>query len=149
MRPRYSASLSRGNDVAQRAYLLDTNVLLAALIAPERLTSEVRQWLANPENVIYFSAASIWEIAIKRSLNREGFDFSPEDIHGLALATGFTELPIHSTHCYPIAHMVWHHRDPFDRILIAQAQSLPAYLLTTDGMLSQYSNLVMRITQTS
>ena len=127
-------------------YLLDTNVLLAALLAPERLPPEVVAGLTDPSNTVYFSAASIWEMAIKRSLNRADFDFSPEDIHRLALDTGFTELPVKGEDCYPIASLPWHHRDPFDRLLVAQAQSLPAYLLTTDGMLSRYSELVVKLT---
>ena len=131
--------------MSQRTYLLDTNILLSAVIAPERLTQEVQSWLVNPNNTIYFSAASIWEIGIKRSLNKEGFDFLPEDIHRLALETGFTELPIQAEHCYGIASMPWHHRDPFDRLLIAQAQSLPAYLLTTDNVLNRYSDLVVHL----
>ena len=126
-------------------YLLDTNVLLAALLAPERLPSEVTADLTDASNTVYFSAASIWEIAIKRSLNRVDFDFSPEDIHQLALATGFTELPVKGEDCYPLVNLPWHHRDPFDRLLVAQAQSLPAYLLTTDGLLSQYSELVVHL----
>lgn len=131
--------------MADHAYLLDTNVLLAAVLAPGRLPANVREWLANPKNTIYFSAANIWEIAIKRSLNKDGFDFQPEDIHRLALATGFTELPVTSEHCYTIGTMPWHHRDPFDRMLIAQMQALPAYLLTSDGVLGQYSELVIRV----
>ncbi|MDD2685151.1 MAG: type II toxin-antitoxin system VapC family toxin, partial [Gallionella sp.] len=97
-------------------------------------------------NTVYFSSASIWEIAIKRSLNRADFDFSPEDIHRLALDTGFAELPVKGEDCYPLVNLPWHHRDPFDRLLIAQAQSIPAYLLTTDGVLSQYSELVVHLT---
>ena len=75
-------------------YLLDTNILLAALLAPERLPKQVATDLADPNNTVYFSSASIWEVAIKRSLNRANFDFNPEDIHQLALDTGFTELPV-------------------------------------------------------
>lgn len=127
-------------------YLLDTNVLLAALLAPERLPQEVAAGLSDASNTVYFSAASIWEVAIKRSLKRENFDFSPQDIHRLALDTGFAELMVGGAHCYPLADMPWHHRDPFDRLLVAQAQSLPAYLLTTDGVLSQYSELVVHLT---
>ena len=125
--------------MSQRTYLLDTNILLAAIIAPKRLPIEVLDNLTNPQNRIYFSAASIWEIAIKYSLNRKSFDFLPEDIHRLALETGFMELPIQAEHCYAIANMPWHHRDPFDRLLIAQAQSLPAHLLTTDAVMVRYS----------
>ena len=127
-------------------YLLDTNVLLASLLASERLPVEVVAGLSDPSNTVYFSSACIWEVAIKRSLNRADFDFSPEDIHRLALNTGFSELMVKGKDCYPLANLPWHHRDPFDRLLIAQAQSLPAYLLTTDGVLSQYSELVVHLT---
>lgn len=130
-------------------WLLDTNVLLAALIKPEVLSTDTQTLLQDPVCIVYFSAASLWEIAIKRSLGRDDFDFLPEDIHQLALQTGFMELPIASSHCYAVARMPWHHRDPFDRLLIAQAQSLPAYLLTTDGVLEQYSELVKRVAFTS
>lgn len=126
-------------------WLLDTNVLLAALIKPEALPTDTQTLLQNPASTVYFSAASLWEVAIKRSLGRNDFDFFPEDIHQLALQTGFTELSIAASHSYAIACMPWHHRDPFDRLLIAQAQSIPAYLLTTDVALEQYSELVRRI----
>lgn len=127
-------------------YLLDTNILLAALLAPERLPNKVATNLANPNNTVYFSSASIWEVAIKRSLNRANFDFNPEDIHQLAIDTGFTELPLIGEHCYALVDLPWHHRDPFDRLLISQALSLPAYLLTTDGVLSQYSDMAVHLT---
>ena len=132
--------------MAGHVYLLDTNVLLATLLAPERLPNEVVAGVSDSSNTVYFSSASIWEIAIKRSLNRADFDFSPEDIHHLALETGFAELPVKGEDCYPLVNLPWHHRDPFDRLLIAQAQSLPAYLLTSDGVLKQYSELVVHLT---
>ncbi len=106
----------------------------------------MRRLLCDPANTIHFSAASIWEIAIKRSLSRAAFDFEPGDIQQLALETGFAELPIFSEHCRAIAAMPWHHRDPFDRLLVAQAQALPAYLLTSDQMLAAYGELVMPVT---
>lgn len=132
--------------MARHVYLLDTNVLLAALLAPERLPPEVVAGLSDSSNTVYFSSASIWELAIKRSLSRADFDFSPEDIHRLAQDTGFTELAVKGEDCYSLVDLPWHHRDPFDRLLVAQAQSLPAYLLTTDGVLSQYSELVVHLT---
>ncbi len=131
--------------MAGHVYLLDTNVLLAAMLVPERLPQEVAAGLSDSSNSVYFSSASIWEVAIKRSLNRADFDFSPQDIHRLALATGFTELQVKGEDCYPVANLPWHHRDPFDRLLVAQAQSLPAYLLTTDAVLNQYSELVVQL----
>lgn len=126
-------------------WLLDTNILLAALIKPEVLPTDTQTLLQDPALTVYFSAASLWEIAIKHSLGRDDLDFLPEDIHQLALQTGFTELPIVSSHSDAVARMDWHHRDPFDRLLVAQAQSIPAYLLTTDSALEQYSELVRRI----
>jgi PIN domain nuclease of toxin-antitoxin system len=123
-------------------YLLDTNILLAATIAPERLPPKVAELLQDGSVPVYFSAASLWEIALKRSLNREDFDFAPEDIHRLALETGFDELPVKSEHTYPLSRLPWHHRDPFDRLLVAQAQSLPARLMTSDAALPPYSDLV-------
>lgn len=131
--------------MAQLACLLDTNILLAAAIAPERLPPEVADRLRDPLNAVYFSAASIWEIGIKRSLERECFDFFPEDIHRLALDTGFIELPVRAEHCYAIARLPWHHRDPFDRLLVAQAQALPAQLLTSDAVLPRYTDLALRV----
>ncbi len=122
--------------------LLDTNILLAALINPDALPKDVQAQLQDPKNSVLFSAASIWEIAIKRSLGREDFNFLPEDIEQLALETGFIELPIQSGHCRRLVAMPWHHRDPFDRLLISQAQAIPAYLLTSDALLAKYSDLV-------
>jgi PIN domain nuclease of toxin-antitoxin system len=126
----------------QTQLLLDTNILLAALIAPDSLPAEVQAQLCDPANTILFSAASIWEIAIKCSLGKEDFNFRPEDIQQLALETGFTELPVMSHHCHRITDLPWHHRDPFDRLLVAQAQAIPAYLLTTDELLARYSDLI-------
>jgi PIN domain nuclease of toxin-antitoxin system len=131
--------------MATRKCLLDTNILLTALIQPELLTQEARNWLEDAQTQVYFSAASIWEIAIKCSLGREDFNFLPEDIHTLALETGFEELPVSSNQCYGVATLPWLHRDPFDRLLVAQAQSLPAYLLTSDSLLGKYSELVKRV----
>ena len=128
--------------MTQRTILLDTNILLCALIAPERLDADIQTQLSDAENTVYFSASSIWEIAIKSSLNKSNFDFLPQDIHRLAIETGFSELAVQAPHTFAVANMAWHHRDPFDRLLIAQTLSLPAYLLTNDSVLTQYTELV-------
>lgn len=128
--------------MTQRTILLDTNILLCALIAPERLSADIQMQLIDAENTVYFSAVSIWEIAIKSSLNKTNFDFLPHDIHRLAIETGFSEMAVQASHTFAVANMAWHHRNPFDRLLIAQALSLPAYLLTSDSVLTQYSELV-------
>ncbi len=128
--------------MSAQKFLLDTNILLTALIKPEALDMEIQALLQNPKNSILFSTASIWEIAIKRSLGRDDFNFMPEDIQNLAINTGFTELPIQSNHCFKLVDMPWHHRDQFDRLLVSQAQTIPAYLLTSDALLANYSELV-------
>lgn len=131
---------------ASATLLLDTNILLVALIAPERLPSAWRVELEAPANTVLFSAVSIWEIAIKRSLLRDDFEIEPDEIEILALQTGFLELPVKAVHCKLVRHLPWHHRDPFDRLLIAQAEHVSAQLLSTDVMLEKYSSLVKRLT---
>lgn len=125
--------------------LLDTHILLWALDAPERLPPDVAAQIESPETTVYFSAASIWEIAIKMALGKIDVHFSPEDIAQAARETGFVELPVSAAHGAKAAHLPPHHRDPFDRLLIAQALLMPAQLLTADSALPPYSELVRLI----
>ncbi len=127
------------------AVLLDTHVLLWAMDAPQRLPAHVRDMLANRSQAVYFSAASIWEIAVKSALKKVDFDYRPEEIAEAARQTGFTELPVTADHAARVADLPHHHRDPFDRLLIAQALWLPARFLTVDGLLVAYSDLVLLI----
>lgn len=122
--------------------LLDTHILLWALDTPQRLPRDVVAQIESPETTVYFSAASIWEIAIKVALGKVDFSYSPEDIAQAAKDTGFVELPVSAAHAAKVAHLPPHHRDPFDRLLIAQILVLPAQLITTDSMLPPYSELV-------
>lgn len=122
--------------------LLDTHILLWALDAPERLSQEVVAQIESPETTVYFSAASIWEIAIKTALGKIDFHYSPEDIAQAAKDTGFVELPVSAAHGAQVAHLPLHHRDPFDRLLIAQVLLMPAQLITADAVLVPYSELV-------
>jgi PIN domain nuclease of toxin-antitoxin system len=122
--------------------LLDTHVLLWFLGAPHRLDEATRAMLVDPSTDVLFSVASVWEIAIKASLGREDFGVRPAEIAGAALRVGFAELPIWSRAAALVADLPLHHRDPFDRLLIAQALSEPARLLTADAQLRPYSELV-------
>lgn len=92
--------------------------------------------------MVYFSAASIWEIAIKTALGKVDFQYSPEDIAQAAKDTGFIELPVSAAHGAKVSHLPLHHLDPFDRLLVAQALLMPAQLLTADSALVPYSELV-------
>ena len=90
-----------------------------------------------------FSAASIWEVAIKARHRREDFDARPEEIAAAARAARLTELPIWSDAAALVANLPLHHRDPFDRLLVAQAMAEPLHLYTADRQLSPYSELVV------
>ena len=125
--------------MSQSSFLLDTHILLEALLAPHKLPLIIQTDLMNPNNTIWFSVASIWKIAIKASLSRGYFGFNSGEIHQLALETGFTELPILSDHCNLVTNLPLHHKDPFDRLLVAQCEVLSTTLLTRDRALPQYS----------
>lgn len=122
--------------------LLDTHILLWALVEPMKLPAKARALLEDDANSVLFSAASIWEIAIKAQAGRVDFPVSPDKIAVAAEKTGFSELPVSAKHAAAVCALPLHHRDPFDRILVAQAMAEPARLLTVDSALGRYSELV-------
>jgi PIN domain nuclease of toxin-antitoxin system len=119
--------------------LLDTHILLWALAAPAKLPREARDVVEDRANEILFSAASIWEIAIKAPLLRADFGVDANEIAAAARDTDFVELPISSTHAAGVAAVAPHHKDPFDRLLVSQALAEPARLLTADVAIAAYS----------
>ena len=122
--------------------LIDTHILLWALASPERLSPELRNDLTDPANEILFSTASIWEIGIKAGLRKADFTADPAIVAQTALVRGFTELPIMWRAAAAVAKLPPIHRDPFDRILVAQAVAEPVHLLTADRALLAYSDMV-------
>lgn len=122
--------------------LLDTHILLWALAEPKRLSGATLSRLEDPEAEILFSAASIWEIAIKAQIGRVSFPARPDEIAQAAIDSGFVELPVRAAAAAAVVQLPPHHRDPFDRLLIAQAMSEPAMFCTIDKGLAPYSNLV-------
>lgn len=122
--------------------LLDTHILLWALIEPGRLGASVTADLESPDNTVLFSSASIWELAIKAGLGRLEVRVRPDEIAAAAIETGFMELPVQSRAAGLVASLPHHHRDPFDRLLIAQAMTEPAMFFTADRALPIYSELV-------
>lgn len=125
--------------------LLDTHLLIWAVADPARLDGKTTDELEDPANEILFSAASIWETAIKYGLSRPDFMHEPNQIARAAQQTGFTELPVHATVAATVATLPPLHRDPFDRLLIAQAMAEPALFYTADADLTAYSDLVRRV----
>jgi PIN domain nuclease of toxin-antitoxin system len=106
---------------------------------PEKFSEEVQALLHDPRNELLFSAASSWEIAIKYALGRLSLPAPPaEYIPPRIVASGVTPLPIHHAHTHEAARLPPHHRDPFDRLLVAQARLEEAAILTVDPLLAAY-----------
>jgi PIN domain nuclease of toxin-antitoxin system len=123
-------------------YLLDTHLLLWAAFEPERLSAKATKLLRSRTTPMSFSLATLWEVAIKTSLGRPGFSVDPRLLHDSLLAEGFAELPIRATHIVRVAALPWVHRDPFDRLLVAQAMEERLTLLTVDATLKRYGRFV-------
>lgn len=122
--------------------LVDTHVLLWALAEPARIPGSFRDRLESPANDVFFSAASIWELAIKLQVGRLTLSVALDQIVDGAERMGFHELSVTAAHAAGVRRLPLHHRDPFDRLLLAQAIHEPARFLTTDHVLAQYSELV-------
>ena len=118
--------------------LLDTHLLLWAAGEPQRLSKQARTLIDNPDNELLFSAASLWEVAIKRGLGREDFRVDARLLRRGLLDNGYSELPIISDHVVATESLPLIHKDPFDRILVAQATVEGVTLLTIDSLVSQY-----------
>ncbi len=118
--------------------LLDTHLLLWAAGMPKRLSKPARLLIGNPDHVLHFSAASLWEIAIKRSLGRTDFSVDPRLLRRGLLDNAYIEIPITSEHAIMVDALPLLHRDPFDRILVAQSITEGALLLTSDAQIGRY-----------
>jgi PIN domain nuclease of toxin-antitoxin system len=126
-------------------FLLDTQLLLWAAGQPERLSMPARKQLNDPKNELFFSAASLWEITIKKSLGREDFRVEPRLLRRGLVDAGYTELPITSEHAVNVDSLPNLHKDPFDRILVAQAFTEGFTLLTADAQLARYPGPVRKV----
>ncbi|MCS3515645.1 MULTISPECIES: type II toxin-antitoxin system VapC family toxin [Pseudomonas] len=122
--------------------LLDTHVLLWALSDDPKLSSKARRLIENAAE-IYVSAATFWEMAIKVGLGK--LDADLDDIREYCLESGFVELPITSEHAIAVKDLEQHHKDPFDRLIVATAMSEPTRLLTADTQVAQYTSLAILV----
>lgn len=120
--------------------LLDTQLLVWVGYVPQRLGSSLAAELVDRQHVICFSVVSIWEMAIKASLGREDFQVNPPALRLGLLEQGFLELPIQVSHVLAVQHLPRIHRDPFDRLLVAQAAHERLSLLTADRTLLGYGD---------
>jgi PIN domain nuclease of toxin-antitoxin system len=120
--------------------LLDTHLLLWAAGQPERLPAEARLLLLDAGNSLAFSAASLWEVAIKSGLDRADFRVDPRRLWRMLLLNGYRELPVTGEHAVAVQALPPLHRDPFDRVLIAQARTEGLLLLTADEAVAAYGD---------
>ena len=118
--------------------LLDTHLILWAAGSPDELPTEARRIIEDESNELFFSSASIWEIAIKASLQKVNFQIDVRVFRRNILDNGYIELPIKSSHAIFIQNLPIIHKDPFDRILIAQATEEGITLLTSDVTVANY-----------
>ena len=125
--------------------LLDTHLLLWAASDPDRLSAKARTLLLDPANQLLFSAASLWEISIKNGLDRADFQVDPRRLWRLLLVNGYRELPVTGEHTVAVNELPPLHKDPFDRILIAQARAEGLLLLTVDKAVAKYGDGVRKV----
>ena len=121
--------------------LLDTHILLWA--ATDELPPSATRYIENCANTLLFSPASIWEVVIKHGLDRADFIIDPASLYSGLLSAGYQELPITGRHTLLVSTLPRLHKDPFDRILLAQAASEGIPFLTSDKFLLQYPGSVI------
>lgn len=125
-------------------FLLDTHFVIWIPLDDRRINRVARALITDVDNEFLFSAASLWEIAIKRS-RFAGFAYDPREIRSQMLANGYEELPVEGKHALAIDSLPAIHKDPFDRILIAQAVVEGVTLLTDDRVVAQYPGPVRKV----
>jgi PIN domain nuclease of toxin-antitoxin system len=125
--------------------LLDTHLLLWVAEGKRKLSKAAQTLIEDPENELLFSAASLWEIAIKNGLGRASFQVNPRLLRRGLLDNGYTELPVTSEHSVTVEDLPPIHKDPFDRILIAQATVEGITLLTVDTLVAKYRGPVRKV----
>jgi PIN domain nuclease of toxin-antitoxin system len=120
--------------------LLDTHAALWWLADDDRVGKQVTHHLTDDTNQVLISAAVVWEVAIKRSLGKL---HAPDDLGATLVGAGAQPLPITLEHAALVEKLPWHHRDPFDRLLVAQALTENAAIVSRDGPLSEYGVTVI------
>lgn len=123
--------------------LFDTHTLLWFLSDNRMLPRKIRSRLLEPGTRLFFSAVSILEIAIKHSLKPDAMPCEPDEVRAAAEASGLSELPFSSHHSVLVGSLPWIHRDPFDRMLLAQARAEGLSLLTHDDAIASYGDGVV------
>ncbi|MGA3211963.1 MAG: type II toxin-antitoxin system VapC family toxin [Terriglobales bacterium] len=126
-------------------FLLDTHLLLWAAGQPKKLPVTARRLLEDPGNELLFSAASLWEVTIKRGLGRRDLRVDPRLLRRGLLDNGYSELAVTSLHAVTVDGLPPLHKDPFDRMLVAQSLVEGVTLLTSDSLVAQYPGPIRQV----
>jgi len=128
--------------------LLDTHIALWAITDDDRLSAHARALIEDPDNEVSVSAATLWEIAIKHGLRRDGpngMPVSADEALGYFRAAGYVLLDITPAHAVAVGGLPAYHADPFDRLLVAQAMTIPLRLVTGDAKVARYGGMVLAV----
>jgi PIN domain nuclease of toxin-antitoxin system len=125
--------------------LIDTHLLLWSAGQSSRLSPQARSLIGDPDNELLFSAASLWEIAIKAGLGRRDFRVDPTRLRRGLLINGYRELAVTGEHAVAVTGLPAIHKDPFDRLLLAQSIIEDVTLLTSDAVIAQYPASVRQV----
>lgn len=125
--------------------LLDTHVALWAITDSPELRGQAREWIMAPRNTVWISVATVWEIAIKHALERGDMPVSAQAALGYFHEAGYRVLSIEPEHAVAVEGLPRHHHDPFDRLLVAQAQVEPMRLLTRDPLVLRYGEMAVSV----
>ena len=125
--------------------LLDSHLLIWSALVTRPLPEKAKRLLSDPENDLMFSSASVWEITIKAGLGKRDFQIDPRVLRRNLFDNGYEELPLTSEHSIALLNLPPIHKDPFDRILIAQAMVEGITLLTVDATVAEYPGPIRKI----
>lgn len=125
-------------------FLLDTHLLIWGLIDTKRISARTQRLLEDEANDLYFSVVSLWEIGVKRALNRSEFNIEPQLLRAELLSKGYIELPVSAEHALAVQQLPPIHKDPFDRLLLCQTLVEDLTLLTKDAWILKYPFSVRR-----
>jgi PIN domain nuclease of toxin-antitoxin system len=125
--------------------LLDTHLLIWASSSPEKLSQEAKAQIVATENQLFFSTVSIWEVSIKSALQKEGFHINAKHLYRGLLRAGYQELCMSADHALATEQLPLLHKDPFDRLLLAQATTEGMMLMSADTQLHAYAHPVMAV----
>lgn len=126
-------------------FLLDTHILLWAAGLPGKLPRAARKIIEEPDNLLLFSPVNLWEIVIKRSLGRDDFQVDPRLLHRGLRDNGYEELPVTGGHALAAGDLPPLHKDPFDRMLVAQSIEEGVTLLTSDPVVARYPGPIRKV----